>query len=61
MFDEEEENQKRVGRGDTCQRPGRNGKAAHGKVRTRKCFEAIRWANHAGQSTIPLRRDCWMR
>jgi hypothetical protein len=51
MFDEEEENQKRIGRSDTCQRQVRSGETAHGKVRTRRSMEAIRCANHAGISS----------
>ena len=35
-FAEEEDNQKRIGPSDTCQRQERNGKAAHGKVRARR-------------------------
>jgi len=42
-FDEEEDNQKGIGRSDTCQRQERNGKTAHGKVRARRDIQSIRW------------------
>src|ERR1700687_183094 len=44
----EEENQERIRRSDTCQRQERNGEAAHGEVCTRTVNNSNRCANRSG-------------